>query len=405
MSSSFTVTAFKQLRAQYPTWAELRAYLESEEGGRLRVVENPSDTEHVIVRYTKGTSNFTKEHVPLFRSVVWNIASNLPVAVAPPKANAGSPPEADGTIVQISDFVDGTMILGWQDAAGPRISTRTNITAGGTFYSQRPFAALFEDAIAALGGTAAFLRPVLRKGTTDFVAMVLQHCEHKTVGAVPCPRIFVTHTGSVSEDGTVTFACSPDLWPDVLRSYCPQLYGPPTQLGAGQASQLLVANQLGYSWQGLVIQDTTSPRRWRLRNPAFVFVRTLRGAEANPMARFLRLRATGQVKQYLTYFREESNTMWQFEQTLRQRTQELYDAYCDMHKARKKIMKDLPFCLRPHVYALHGRFLAAATAEGAGPRTSILKSSVVDYVNALAQEDQLRLLQGDHRPVAAQVVA
>jgi hypothetical protein len=89
--------------------------------------------------------------------------------------------------------------------------------------------------------------------------------------------------------------------------------------------------------------------------------------------------------------------MWVFEQTLRKRTQELYDSYRDMNKLKTKTMKDLPYCLRPHVYALHGMYLSGLPKDGTRTEsvTPILKDAVVKYVNNLPAEEQLKLLQGD----------
>ena len=165
--------------------------------------------------------------------------------------------------------------------------------------------------------------------------------------------------------------------------------------------------RLGYSWQGMVFQELAGPRRWRIRNPSYTVVRTLRGSESNPMERFLRLRMEGTVKKYLEHFRDESNEMWAFEKALRERTQELYNAYTDMNKLKTKTMKQIPYCLRPHVYALHGLYLAKLPKDGTrAPKDSvkpIMKDTVVAYVNDLSLEDQLVLLKGDRVPFVAVV--
>jgi hypothetical protein len=385
------------LNSTFATWEQLCEHLKSPAGGSLRIIDAPG--RYAIVRYVKETSDFSNPLVPLFRSVVWDKETNLPVCVAPPKAEAGSPPA--GATVQISDFVDGVMINGWRplDGSAPQIATRTSIGARGTFYSEKTFAELFATAVAPAGTTEEFLASVLEPG--QFASFVLQHPEHKTVGGVAYPRIFVTSVGSVAAGGAVTIETNSAAWPAALRAYAPQTYAAAEALQAEDAaSKILVAEAAkhNHTWQGLVFQEPTSLRRWRLRNSQYVIVRTLRGAEANPQARFVRLRARGQMKAYLQYFKEESKMMWQFEQTLRLRSQELYDAYNAMHKAKAKGMRDLPYCLRPHVYALHGKYLASLQAA---PK-SILKTDVIAYVNALAEPDQLKLLQGDRIVPAAQ---
>ena len=395
---AFNTTVYSDLSAKYSNWDALRMFLTSEDGGKLRVVTNEND-DLAIIRYTKGMSDFEKTHVPYFRSVLWNKTTNLPVSVAPIKALKGNPP-AD-TPVRITDFVDGTMFHAFRYNNRIRIATRTSLDATGTFYSSRSFCELFEDAFKSLGGKMSFLESVLTEDG-DFVSFVLQHPEHKTVASLAGPNFVATYFGKVT-GSDVWMSSSPcsshPVWPARLVSYAPHVFEEThTFENSDDAFQMMrsKATAMGYSWQGMVFQGSDG-RRWRLRNAAYVAVRTLRGSEANPMDRFVRLRSQGQVKKYLDYFREEANTMWVFEQTLRKRTQELYDSYRDMNKLKTKTMKDLPYCLRPHVYALHGMYLAGLPKDGTRKEsvTPILKDAVVKYVNNLPSEEQLKLLQGD----------
>jgi hypothetical protein len=128
--------------------------------------------------------------------------------------------------------------------------------------------------------------------------------------------------------------------------------------------------------------------RW-VRNFAYLNARALRGMESDPMERFLRLRAAGETKKYLALFRDESNAMWALEKLLRERTVDLYQAYCDMNKTKTKGMRDLAYCFRPHVYALHGKYLA--TLPNPVP---VIKDTVIAYVNELTLDEQLKLLKG-----------
>ena len=381
MSASLTV--FRDLRVQYPTWPALCDFLKSDAGGRLRVIEVES---YSIIRYVKGTSDFTKSHVPAFRSVVWDIARNLPVSVAPVKAQKGEPPAGVG--LRITDFIDGVMIQG---LLGDQIATRSSICAKGTFYSKRSFADLFEDAVKPFGGTRAFLGSVLEG--PRFVSFVLQHPEHTTVAVIQTPRIYATCVGTLADDGLVTFSYDPATWPQRLAAIAPTLYEPSKVFAdSAEATAMLRQNALGHTWQGLVFQDLASTNRWRLRNPLYVAVRNLRGAEANHTARFLRLRAEGKIKEYVGYYREESAAMWALEQRLRQRTSGIYEAYSRLHKAKSATMRDLPLPYRTHVYAIHGKYMAQYAAAAQARPPPVLKATVVEYVNALSQEEQVRLL-------------
>jgi len=383
------LTVFAELTEKYTSWDSLRIFLMSKEGGNLRVITNDDDL--AIIRYTKGVSDFENENsvTPYFRSVVWNKTTNRPVSVAPPKAHKGMPEEG---CFHVSDFVEGTMIQAFCLDGQIRIATRTSLDARGSFYSTRSFAELLNDVFHAKGGTTEFLKTVLKDG--EFVSLVLQHPEHKMVKAIEAPRVYVTYFGSVHPNRHVTLTHKVADWPVSLASYSPRVYEQEMLLENANAESLIRshAHIQGYSWQGMVFQDHLG-NRWRIRNAAYTAVRALRGSESNAMERFVRLRVQGHVKKYLDYFREESGELWGFEQTLRQRTQELYDAYKDMNKLKTKKMKDLPYCLRPHVYALHGKYLASISGDGGAK--PILKETVVAYVNTLPADEQFKLLQGD----------
>lgn len=399
---SFTTTVFSDLATKYSSWDALRVFLQSPEGGKLRVVTTEHD-DLAIIRYTKGVSSFDKEHVPYFRSVVWSKSANAPVSVAPIKALPGNP-EA-GVEVRVTDFVDGTMFHVFRLADGNvRVATRTSLDARGTFYSSRSFAELLDDAFKVVGGTKKFLESVLKEG--EFVSLVLQHPEHKTVASLAQPRVYVTYMGSCLGEEGLRMSALPSDWPERFALYAPQVYEESVEfVDSKDAFHMMRARSttLGFAWQGMVFQELASGRRWRLRNSAYVAVRSLRGAEANPMERFLRLRSQGTMKKYLEHFRDESNQMWAFEQTLRQRSQELYTAYNEMNKLKTKTMKQLPYCLRPHVYALHGLYLASLPKDGsrapADKVVPILKQRVVQYVNDLPLDEQLKLMQGDRVPL------
>jgi hypothetical protein len=384
MSAPGLVGSLSVLASNYSTWETLRTHLTSPAGGSLRVIE-PANSPLAVIRYTKGVSDFAAEHVPLFRSVVWNKETNLPVSVAPVKAEASMPPA--GASVRVSDFVDGTMLQAWKDATGAMgIATRTSLGAKGTFYSKRSFAELLDEALSTVGGTDAFFGSNLEPG--QFISLVLQHREHKIVAPVPYNRVFVTHFGSIDAAGSVTFLNDLAAWPKAFAGLHPHVYAEQTTVEDAKAL-FRKYRQDNYAWQGLVFQSASSTKRWRMRNFAYLSARALRGMEADPMERFLRLRAASETKKYLALFRDESNAMWALEKLLRERTVGLYEAYCDMNKTKTKGMRDLAYCFRPHVYALHGKYLA--TLPNPVP---VLKETVIAYVNDLPVDEQLKLLKG-----------
>jgi hypothetical protein len=385
---SFHLNSFVDLIKTYPSWETLKAFLVSADGGSLRVLDT-SNPSYSIIRYVKGKSDFTKSWVREARSIVWDVSSNRPVCFAPIKAEKLFPPKDLSGII-ISDFVDGTMINAFRPSNGPSIiTTRTSLgadTAFYDFYSNPPlkFSQMFDEALSGFGGYQKFLDTVLSPG--HFASFVLQHPANRIVAPIPQPRIFVIQFGSVKEDGSASVSAEHTSFPVSLLPFVPRSYSSDVDFKA-------LCKKNGYMWQGLVFQDS-SPRRWRLRNSSYTAVRVLRGAEACGFERFLRLRREGQIKEYLKTYRDESKMMWAFETLFRTTTQTLYDSYVDKNKLKKKQMKEIDLPLRPHVYALHGKYLASAhNAEGqTGTVVPVTKEVVIAYVNALTIEEQRKLV-------------
>jgi hypothetical protein len=60
-----------------------------------------------------------------------------------------------------------------------------------------------------------------------------------------------------------------------------------------------------------------------------------------------------------------------------------------MNKLKKKTMKDLPYCFRPHIYKIHGDYLK--TLPNPVP---VLKENIVKFVNELTVEEQENIMRG-----------
>jgi hypothetical protein len=381
---SFNITSFSELLRdnKYSSWSDFSTFLQSNEGGSLRIV-NIDNSPFAIIRYVKGKSDFTLQHVRDSRSVVWNTETNSPICFAPVKAEKVNIPQ--NTSTYISDFVDGTMINVFNYNGNIHIATRSSLGANSSFYdfySTKPktFSGMFDEVFSPLGGYKTFLSSVLAHG--EFASFVLQHPENRVVAPIPNPRTFVVSFGRVNTDSSVSMFFNPSSWPTSLQSYAPFSYS--TEPDVKELSR-----RKGFAWQGIVLQDISSGRRWRIRNSAYILARNLRGSESSGFERFLRLRSSGTLKTYLTYFNDESNLMWSFEQLFRERTQALYSAYVDMNKLKKIGMKDIDFPLRTHVYALHGKYLQNIKD---GKPSSITLESVIQYVNSLPSEEQVKIV-------------
>lgn len=369
---SYTINTFASLIKSYPTWNELYKYLTSEEGGLLRIVERAG---FAVVRYVKGKSDMSKEHVRQFRSVVWDMQKHHPVCVAPVKAEKSGEEPSASTDVLYSEFMDGSMINVYADSTQPKgyqIASRTQITANSSFYTKTTFADMFQQAVK----QDRINLTDLAEG--EFISCVLQHPENRVVVPVKKPHIWITQYGKIDAEGVVTVFTDPAAWPAKFQSHAP------TQYTLAQIKTLKDT----YEQKGYVMQERNGSRRWRRLHDEYEAVRALRGAESDALLRFLRLRSDGKVKVYLSYYKEESQEFWGYEKTLRERSQQLGDFYTRVKKLKEMELRVVPFEFRQHVYALHGQYLKSLPTP-----KSIDKPTIIEYVNQLPTEQQAKLVR------------
>ena len=364
---SFNIQYFKELVAERPEWVSLRQYLESYEGGRLRVIDAGSNL--YLIRYDKGASNFNLPHTPWFRSVVWDSTTNRPLCIAPPKAKEEIP-EA-GTFTY-EEFYEGVMINAFLKDGEVRLATRSKLDATGTFYSSRSFQSLLLDT----GMTLDKIKDYLTETGSLFVSLLLQHPEHKLVSRITEPKAILIHTGLVDSDGLVT-----------MTNRVANALNKPVSVSL-EAWARTLAETNGWQHQGIVVKDGLG-NRYRLRSSAYTMVRTLRGDSPRLDARFLKLRQQKMLETYVYYYPEEKELIDQLEQLVRLLTQQLYNYYICTHIKHTIKFADLPPQWKTHVFALHSYFLGNLKAR----QFFIRKQEAVQYVNGLPIPRLLHLIR------------
>ena len=396
----FTVDFQNTLIAKYPTWTELEAFLSSEAGGHFRIV---GSGRYRVIRYEKKSTDMKSPLVNWMRSTIWDTEANLPVCVSPTKAKEDEVPPIGSDLPLIQDFMDGTMINmflpAFDEATGvqppPTLATRSQIGAGGNFYSQRSFAELFTDALkdtnlVQLGLNVRHSFKDVKNVHAYFASFLLQHPEHRVVSKVDQARIYLVHTGYVTKDGHTAIEdiselhAEPELAALALPQYHMNGFNTVPDYQSFLNTQL---NTKGWFWQGLTFKDVNG-NRWRTRNPKYLGLRALRGSEALPLDRWLRLRSEGKVLEYLKHYAEERAMFWDFEQRFRALTLAVYAGYVDVHKAHAKKLTDLPKNVSPCVFRLHAHYL-----EHLKPQTLTVKQKdAIDLVNKMTLLEQKRMM-------------
>lgn len=391
----YTLSVFSTLREQFPQWVALREYLESADGGNLRVID--TDNEHIhIIRYDKASTDFQKPHVQWFRSVVWDARTNLPLCVAPPKAQNGLPETVEDSALRWEQFLEGVMVNAYKttdmpDDLPPQLVTRSRLGATGTYYSQRPFSALLQDAVHECGTTVTELLGRMPDTTVGevavFASLLLQHPEHRIVAQLERPAVYSVHRGRVLATGEIV------IDEEMVDHGLPALNAPtkpasPLTLESVGPWMTAEAERRGWQWQGIVLKDGKGGR-WRLRSTPYSMVRTMRGDTPRQDVRFLQLRGRNLVDTYLFYYPEEKAAFRRLEQEVRAVTLNLYNAYVVSHITKSVPFQELPAHWRPHVYSLHGQYLGSLRAQGFFMR----KKEVIEYVNHLPIPRLLHLMR------------
>lgn len=385
---SFSVSYFKTLCEKYSTWAEMKAYLEGE---KLRVVEEEGVA---VIRYEKGQE--VPEEFGVWRSVVWDTVKNVPVCVAPARAREGLPP----TGVKLSsteDFVDGFMVNAWLSESSLQIATRTKVGGDNTYYSEKTFGQLFEEAVVAsplktieaLRGALAGVLEDVSSGVSAFVSFVVLHPEHRIVAKVGAPKLYVVQTGYTGADGSVQIAERSVNWPEAFAKLQISNY-PQRQFNEEEDVKTFLestATERGWRWKGLVFKDGLGGR-WRMCSATYLKLRQLRGSEATSLERFFRLRAQRKVVDYLKHYTEERDQFWQYETEMRQKTADVLAAYTDVHKAHAVTFKGLPEALRPAVFLLHSLWREKLREKGFAVRLQ----NAITVVNGMRGFEKKRLM-------------
>lgn len=360
---------FSSWVSKYPTWTDLKAWLKAEEPG-IDIIES-EDSAYAILRNSKDkdseatlAEDSISETAQLCRSVIWDTESNLPCCVAPFAARRSQKipsdsPESSG--LRIEDFVEGVMVNVFRARgdAETHVTTRSKLEADGSFYSERSFRELFEEAMDEKKTTLDYIEKLIGEPNDSvaatFITLVLAHPEHRVVRTVEKANFWAIYRGSVANDGTVTFYTE-----DLPAAWRPKVYSMDFK---GEFADLkakfeeIKATKPWY-WQGLVVHSGL--QRWRFRNAEHDRVRKdLRGTESNSFGRFLRLRAQRRVQEYLRIYKEDSQEFDGFEQQYRSATKTLYNWYCKVHKEHSVIFKALPKTVQPLVFDTHKFYLTA----------------------------------------------
>jgi hypothetical protein len=210
-------------------------------------------------------------------------------------------------------------------------------------------------------------------------SFVLQHPMNRLVSPVHVPAVYLV--GIYRLDGPLVFPLdihhfnttdTPIKKPQI---YCSTSYEDLKKRFAGSNPQ----NPTPYNVMGIVVKHPASGHRTKFRNPAYEYVKQLRGNNPRLDYRYMELRQSNQVKEFLLYYPECKQLFAEYRTKIHTFTTHLYKNYVDCYILKKNKLSYFSTQYKTNMYNLHKVYLS--TYKPAGQYVTF--ASVVKFVNGL----------------------
>lgn len=345
------------------------------------------DKEYTILRYNKSELNNCdiNTDIGLYRSVI--LLNEKIMAFSPPKSldecsfmSKYNPDECSA-----EEIIEGTMINLFYDpeTSNWEISTKSTINACNTFFTNdkdyldtkqnKTFRNLFLEVCKHINFDYTGLN---NKYCYSFV---FQHPENKIVIPINEYRLYLISAYCINNTTyTITQLEDQDKL-DIIKDtniMIPQSY---EFTSYDDIEAIILCMNDTYKDTGIMIHHIDGAR-CKIRNPAYEFVKMLRGNQPKLKYRYIELRQKGQVSAYLNYFPEAYNDFIDFQKEIHSFTEELYENYIRCYIKKEKPL--LEFEEKQHrkcMYNLHLIYKDELKAKG----KKIIKQEVINYVNKL----------------------
>jgi hypothetical protein len=342
-----------------------------------------NNTKYRVIRYNKNILCY--DNIPtygIYRSVIVNSDNQL-VCFSPPKSVSSDffikqyNTKTESLIAE--EFIEGTMInVFWDTTARVwEIATRNTVGADSSFYkspNSKTFRTMFFEAAAA---NNLDLNSLHQNYCYSFV---LQHPENRIVVPFKSAQLFLismysldnTNSSGIraySVDRSVFFDLHKDTTVKVPVVYSWDTY---TDLINKYASM-----NTSYDILGIVIHNSETGERTKIRNPVYEEVRQLRGNQSKLQYQYLCLRKDGKVGDFLKYFPENKHDFSSFRDQIHLFTNTLYSNYVSCYIKKEKPLIEFPEQYRTHMFNIHKQYLDDLKEK----KLYVTNTVVIKYVN------------------------
>lgn len=350
-----------------------------------------------VVRYDKQfLSQDRAETVGLFRSVV-HLDGKI-ISFAPPKTISYDSFVSrldNSKPVKIEDYVEGTMINAFHTGESWEITTRSSVGGRVAFYTmdgkpqtgvENTFRGMFMDTLQhneMMNDEGDDSKNDLLAQLDNFpknycFSFVLQHPKNRIVVPFTTPQLFLVKMYEITDN----VVSEVDITDDVRSKLPNWMQYPRGGDDLASMSAYLSSGDADYKIVGAMISgfDTEGRHmRSKYRNVTYETVRKLRGNQPKLQYRYLMLRQSQKVKDYLRYYPEHKNLFSDYRDMIHKFTHELHSKYISCYVKKEGPLGGYSSQYRTHMYKLHELYTTSLSKENKIVRRSV----VVTYVNEL----------------------
>ena len=358
---------------------------------KLNKVECQSNnSSYNIIRYDKNfLNNDLISSYGLCRSVIIN-QNNTVVGFAPPKSIPTDIfikkyTEHTSSIIA-QEFIEGTMINVFFNPiievdGSWEISTRNTVGAISSFYKSsksKTFRQMFVEA------AIACKLDIEQLDKQFCYSFVLQHPENRIVVPFSVPNLYLVAIYNIIDGNTDNVKVESHNI-DGFKQYFIErginIQFPETYQFE-KYSQLI--NKFGsmntpYNIVGVIIHNTETGERTKIRNPVYEHVRNLRGNQPKLQYQYLCLRKEGKVKDYLKYYSENKSEFSKFRDQVHLFTETLYSNYVSCYIKKENPLINFTDQYRTHMFNIHKIYIN----ELRDKKNFVNSTFVQKYVNNL----------------------
>ena len=346
----------------------------------VKTVKRDEDTLYIL-KYDRNKLTFdNSETLGMFRSVITDGKKIL--CFSPQKSidytRFTNSNQVEGTVLE--KYMEGTMInLFVNPNTGEwEIATRSLIGARGKFFreTQFTFRYMFLEVLNELNIQFDIFD---KKKSYSFV---LQHKQNKIVIPHTLNNVYLTNVYefdgfNVNEVNAYQEALRLNIpYPEILQNF-------ETNWDISTWEDLEnkirhFAEHNTYDFVGVVIKNN-SGQRTKIRNPAYDYVKELKGNNPKMQYQYYSLRQHGAVNECLKFYPEYKELFSEFRKNLHSWTKLLHQHYFDCFINKKAPIKDYPHQFKLHMWNLHGSYLNGLKQQG----KHISLQEVIKYVNQI----------------------